>query len=119
MPKLGLEINPLKSGILAFGVKSKSIYSRKTNIIDIPLVREYKFLGVLLEGRLSIDPCLKTTRKYLQIAISKLKPYLRSCTPRIKLIFSKILLAPHTNYLRPIAETLGVKLKTQSTSSEE
>ena len=67
--ELGPEVNHTKSGILAKGIKYTTLYMRKSSIMNIPLVRRYKFLEVMLKGKVIIDACLMKSRKYLQMAI--------------------------------------------------
>ena len=56
---MNLKINSLKSGILQLGNRNQVNW--RTSINDIPIVDNYKYLGVQLSGKIYIEPYLEHT----------------------------------------------------------
>lgn len=94
-----IKINESKSSFVTFTLRLHSCPAVSINNIDIPHSTEVKYLGLILDRRLTWSPHLKNKRKKLNSRLHLLRPLLRSnLTIPIKIILYKTLLKPIWTY---------------------
>ncbi|KAE9525605.1 hypothetical protein AGLY_014132 [Aphis glycines] len=94
-----IKINESKSSFITFTLRPHSCPAVSINNIDIPHSTEVKYLGLILDRRLTWSPHLKNKRKKLNSRLHLLRPLLRSnLTIPIKIILYKTLLKPIWTY---------------------
>jgi len=110
LPEENLRINKAKSGIINFRhrrsklTKSEKRWRRKQNFSykGYPLVQEYKYLGTILNEKLTIHPQMKFIRKKSFFIGNKLKPLLSSSSLESRYNLWQIFIAPLFEYLIPL-----------------
>jgi len=94
-----IKISESKSSFVTFTLRPQSCSAVSINNIDIPHSTEVKYLGLILDRRLTWSPHLKNKRKKLNSRLHLLRPLLRSnLTIPIKIILYKTLLKPIWTY---------------------
>lgn len=90
-----IKINPDKSIYVPFTLKKSIPLPLYFQGIQIPISSEVKYLGVLIDKRLTWGPHIKSKRKILNSRLHLLRPILKSKLPfHTKIIIYKSLLRP-------------------------
>uniref|UniRef100_A0A2S2P256 Putative RNA-directed DNA polymerase n=1 Tax=Schizaphis graminum TaxID=13262 RepID=A0A2S2P256_SCHGA len=94
-----IKINETKSSFITFTLKKGSCPVVTLNSIPIPSYSEVKYLGLILDSKLTWNPHLKAKRKALNTRLHLLRPLLKSkMNINIKLLIYKSLLRPLWTY---------------------
>jgi hypothetical protein len=93
----GLKLNKSKSGIVEFMGRHSKPYLNCQNILGIPVLTEYKYLGLWINSKLTLDKQIKHIYKKNLFIKSKLAPIL----DRASLDYRKNL---WTTFIRPLLE---------------
>jgi len=98
--KWKIKINKSKSSFITFTLKKRSCSLVTLNNITIPSYSEVKkYLGLILDGKLTWNLNLKAKRKALNARLHLLRPLLKSkMNINTKLLFYKLLLRPLWTY---------------------
>jgi hypothetical protein len=94
-----IKINESKSSFITFTLKKSFCPSVKMKNIPIPSYSEVKYLGLILDSKLTWNPHLKANRKALNSRLHLLRPLLKSkMNINTKLLIYKSLLRPLRTY---------------------
>jgi len=91
----GLKVNNNKSGILQIcGRNAKPSISMKT-VLGIPVVESYRYLGLYLNSKLSVDHHLEKTRKKIEYLAGRLAMIPKANTIRLKANMWHVFIRPY------------------------
>jgi len=92
-----LHLNPKKSGIVEFVPRqgnSTNYLQIGSNVDGIPVVEKYKYLGVWIDGKLTMDPQLQHIKDKTNFLVYKLWPLLRNVSLDYRINLWKVLVRP-------------------------